>query len=229
VYKPLVSSAPALSILNAQAFHYTSSAETDIRKTFARVQRGTALAPPGILVRPHSDPAAIRAAVVLRDGTAVQLRAIRPDDKERLRIAFERLSRRSVYRRFLHSVTALTPNTLRQLTELDFCDHVGLVLSTEDETGEQLIAVGRFVRVAPRSERAEFAITVADEYQNRGAGTLLLQRLVDIARARGVREFLAYVLEENREMLKVIRGTELPCRRTSEDGVRLVVMSLVDD
>ena len=38
-YKPLLSSAPAHSILNAQAFHYTSSAATDIRKTFARVRR----------------------------------------------------------------------------------------------------------------------------------------------------------------------------------------------
>ncbi len=38
-YKPLLSSAPAHSILNAQAFHYTNSAATDIRKTFARFRR----------------------------------------------------------------------------------------------------------------------------------------------------------------------------------------------
>jgi acetyltransferase len=166
---------------------------------------------------------------VLCDGTAVHLRAIRPDDKELLRIAFARMSRRSVYRRFFHPVAALTPDVLRQLTELDFCDHVGLVLSVEDETGERLIAVGRFIRTAPRSERAEFAITVADDYQNRGAGTLLLQRLVDIARANGVRELVAHVLEDNREMLEVIRRARLPCRQSCEDGVCRVVVSLVDD
>ena len=44
MYKLLVSSAPAHSILNAQAFHYTSSVETDIRKTFARVRRERAKA-----------------------------------------------------------------------------------------------------------------------------------------------------------------------------------------
>jgi RimJ/RimL family protein N-acetyltransferase len=153
---------------------------------------------------------------------------MRPDDKERLRIAFERLSPRSVYQRFFHPVTALTPDELRRLTELDFRDHVGLVLSVEDEAGERLIAVARFVRVACR-ERAEFAITVADDYQNRGAGTLLLQRLVDIARAGDVREFVADVLEDNREMLAVIRSTKLPCRQTFEDGVCRVVVSLVDD
>jgi len=177
----------------------------------------------------HSQEAALHATAVLRDGTPVHLRAIRPDDKERLRIAFERLSPRSVYRRFFHPVTALTPAMLRQLTELDFRNHVGLVLSVEDETGERLIAVARFVRVAPRSERAEFAITVADDYQNRGAGTLLLQQLVRIARAGGVRELVADVLEDNREMLEVIRRAKLPYRQTSEDGVCRVVASLVDD
>jgi hypothetical protein len=43
-YKPLLSSAPAHSILNAQAFHYANSADTDIRKTFARVRRERAKA-----------------------------------------------------------------------------------------------------------------------------------------------------------------------------------------
>ncbi len=124
---------------------------------------------------------------------------------------------------------ALTPDVLRQLTELDFRDHVGLVRSVENETGERLIAVARFVRVAPRSERAELAITVADDYQNRGAATLLLRQLVRIARRSGLRELVADVLEDNREMLEVIRGTKLPCRQTSEHGVRRVVVSLVED
>ena len=177
--------------------------------------------------QPHA--ATLPATAVLRDGSRVRLRAIRPDDKERLSIAFGRLSTRSVYRRFLHPVKALTPGVLRELTELDFHDRVGLVLAVAGEDGERLVAVGRFVRLAPDSERAEFAITVADDHQNRGAGTLLLQRLVEMARADGVREFVAHVLEDNRGMLEVIRRANLPCRQTSEGGVRRVVMSLVDD
>lgn len=118
---------------------------------------------------------------------------------------------------------------LRELTELDFRDRVGLVLCVNDETGERLIAVARFVRVAPQSERAEFAITVADDYQNRGAATLLLQQLVRIARAGDVRELVADVLEDNREMLEVIRSAKLRCRQTSTDGVWHVVMRLVED
>jgi len=166
---------------------------------------------------------------VLRDGTPVQLRAIRPDDKERLRIGFERLSPRSVYRRFFHPIAALTSDELRTLTELDFRDHVGLVLSVEGETGERLIAVARFVRDPSCNERAEFAITVADDYQNRGAATLLFEELVRIARGGQLREFVADVLEDNRDMLKLIRSSKLPCRETSEHGVCRIVLSLVDD
>jgi GNAT superfamily N-acetyltransferase len=84
-------------------------------------------------------------------------------------------------------------------------------------------------RVLARLLVREFAITVADDYQNRGAGTLLLQRLVHIARADGVRELVGHVLEDNREMLEVIRRATLPCRQTSEDGVCRVVVSLVRD
>jgi len=163
---------------------------------------------------------------LLRDGTPVCIRAIRPDDKERLRIAFKRLSAQSVYRRFFRPITALTPDTLRRLTELDFRDHVGLVLSVGEENGERLIAVARFVRVPSGGNSAEVAVTVADEYQHRGAATLLLDQLVRLARCRGVREFVALVLEDNREMLKVFESSKLPLRQSFEGGVRRLVLSL---
>ena len=163
---------------------------------------------------------------VLRDGTRVCVRAIRPDDKERLRVAFERLSPRTVRRRFFHSVTALTAERLSYLTELDFQDHVGLVLTVSERGGEMLIAVGRFVRVAPGADRAEVAFMVADDYQHRGAATLLLTLLVRVARARGVRELVADLLEENHEMLEVLENSNLPLTRSFVDGVRRVVPRL---
>jgi RimJ/RimL family protein N-acetyltransferase len=163
---------------------------------------------------------------LLRDGTPVCIRAIRPDDKERLRIAFKRLSARSVYRRFFQPITALTPDTLRRLTELDFRDHVGLVLTVGEENGERLIAVARFVRVPSGGNSAEVAFTVADQYQHRGAATLLLHELVRLARYQGIRELVALVLEGNREMLKVLENSRLPLRKTLEGGVIRLVLSL---
>jgi len=168
-----------------------------------------------------------RARAVLRDGTPVGLRTIRPNDKERLQFAFRHLSPKSVYQRFFHPINELTVGDLRQLTELDFRDHVGLVLTVADETGERLIAVGRFVRMAG-GDRAEFAITVADEYQHRGAGTLLLEQLTAIARRCGIREFVGLVLEDNEGMLGVLRNSKLPVREKLEFGIRRVILSIVE-
>src|SRR4029453_17267601 len=90
--------------------------------------------------------AGLPARAVLRDGTAVCVRAIRADDKERLQAAFARLSPRSVYHRFFHPVNELTSEDLRRLTEIDFHDHVAVVLTVTVGSEERLIAVGRIIR-----------------------------------------------------------------------------------
>jgi len=86
-----------------------------------------------------------RVRAALRDGTPVCIRAVRPDDKERLRLAFDRLSPGTVFRRFFYR-KALTSEELRMLTELDFRDHVSRAVTVDDESGERLMAVSRFVR-----------------------------------------------------------------------------------
>jgi len=70
------------------------------------------------------------------------------------------------------------------------------------------------------------AFVVADDYQHRGAATLLLQHLLNVARGLGVRDLLALVLEDNREMLEVFENSKLPLRQTVERGVRRVLLSL---
>ena len=159
--------------------------------------------------RRHSQPAAIHATSVLCDGTAVHLRAIRPDDKEPPRIAFARKSRRSVYGRFIHRLRRSHRKRFDRRNVLDFCDRVGLVHSVEDETGERLIAVGRFIRTAPaepseRSSRSRLQTTI--RIAARGRLPTAARRYC--ACRNGVRELVAHVLEDNREMLEVIRGQD---------------------
>lgn len=143
-----------------------------------------------------------------------------------MRIAFERLSPQTVYKRFFHAMTHLTSENLREATELDFHDHVGLALTVGEGTSERLIAVAQFVRVAPGASCAEVAFVVADDYQHRGAATLLLQQLIHVARDLGVRDLLALVLDGNREMLEILENSGLSSRQTVEDGMRRVVLSL---
>lgn len=170
--------------------------------------------------------AGLRSTAVLHDGTAVCLRAIRPDDKERLQIAFARLSPRSVYQRFFHPVNELTADDLRRVTEIDYRDDVAIVLTVGAGSEERLIADGRYSRVVSGEDLAEVGFTVVDDYQHLGAATLLLRELVAIARKGGVRKFVALVLNDNRQMLDVLRRSKLPLRESFVDGARRVVLSL---
>ena len=162
----------------------------------------------------------------LRDGTSVRLRPIRPDDKARLEDAFARLSPRSIRQRFFHPVNDLTTADLRRSTEVDFRDHVCIVLTVGTGGDERLIAIGRYVRTFPGADSAEIALTVLDEYQGRGAGSLLLQELVGIARDHRVRRFVALMLDDNRQMLEVVRHARVPSQGFCVDGVRRMVLDL---
>jgi GNAT superfamily N-acetyltransferase len=153
------------------------------------------------------DPEFIRrrtTVVPLGDGTRVKIRPVTPDDKERFLDGFKRLSPESRYRRFMAPIDELTPDLLARFTEIDYVDHFAYVALLADEPGEPGIGVARYARLVEDAEVAEAAVTVVDEYQGRGLGTLLLQALGAVALANGVRSFRGYALAENRPMLEVL-------------------------
>jgi GNAT superfamily N-acetyltransferase/nucleotide-binding universal stress UspA family protein len=138
--------------------------------------------------------------VTLRDGSTVLIRPIGPEDRERLRAGFERLSDRSRYLRFQAPVAGLSEPQLTYLTAVDHHDHEALV-ALDPGNGEG-VGVARFVRV--NGAVAECAIAVADDWQRRGVATALLDRLVDRAREEGIERFTALLLAENREALRLL-------------------------
>lgn len=161
---------------------------------------------------------------VLRDGQSLLIRAVSPDDKPRLRDLFHRLSPESVRRRAFAARTEVTDAELCYLTELDFVDHVALVTVVRHDGEESIVGVGRWIRKAG-SPCAEVAFTVADAFQGRGVGTLLLEHLSRIARTAGVDELRADVLAENIEMLKVFADSGFVVERTLEGNVYRVTSS----
>ena len=154
--------------------------------------------------------------VTLRDGTTIHLRLLKPEDREKLREGFNRLSRQSKLFRFLSSPGKLTDRQLRYLTEIDHVHHLAWCAYVDDGGEESGIGVARYVRVEESTQEAEFAVTVADEFQNRGVGRALLDRLIHSAREKGVRKFSGYVLRDNAAMLHILET--FPCRRTEAGG-----------
>ncbi len=157
---------------------------------------------------------------VLRDGTTVHLRLLRPTDKKLLREGFDRLSPDSRYRRFFSAKTHLTEDELRYLTELDGETHVAIGAARYDEDGAELgLGVARIVRLADRPDTAEFAVAVVDDAQGQGLGSLLFQRLMAAAKERGVRRLRLEILGSNRPMQEFIKDLSNHVDAQVQDGV----------
>jgi RimJ/RimL family protein N-acetyltransferase len=144
------------------------------------------------------------ATTLLRDGSEVTIRRLTPEDAPVLADAFERLSRESRDLRFLGAKPALSARDLRYLTAVDGRSHEALG-AVDPRTGRG-VGVARFVRLGPDSEVAEVAVTVVDDWQRRGLGTILLEQLTERARAQGIRRYTALVSDENEAVVALLAG-----------------------
>ena len=145
---------------------------------------------------------------VLSDGTRVEVRSLRAEDRDELARAFARLSPASRYARFLGSKRELDDEELRFLTEVDGRDHVAIVAvrDSDDLKSEIGLGVARFIRLPP-GDVAEAALTVADAAQNKGLGRVLLEVLAVLAKEQGIRAFRAEVLADNARMRRLLEGS----------------------
>lgn len=178
---------------------------------------------------PEPDPAWVTAhstEVTLDDGARVLVRPILPEDKQRLAAGLERLSPESRYLRFHHGVAHLGEDELRYLTVIDYDDHFAWGAEAEDDPSRPGIGVARYIREKPGSDRAEAAVVVADEYQGRGLGKLLLAKLVETAWEHGIRTFVAYVAPANSKVMRMVRDAGGAV--SHEDGVLHVEIPLAE-
>jgi GNAT superfamily N-acetyltransferase len=113
------------------------------------------------------------------------------------------LSPESRYRRFLAPMPRLPEAAVRYLTDIDHHDHEAMIAL--DEQGTEALGVARYVRDRERPEAAEVAVTVVDDWQGLGLGTLLLEVISARAREEGVRTFTAWMLAQNQEMMDLFQ------------------------
>jgi len=142
--------------------------------------------------------------VDLRDGRRVRLREIRPDDRDEVRQAFDRLSNESRYMRFMSYVKELSPRMLEGAVHPQPEHELGLVAEVDAADGIDIVGGARYYAEAD-SARCEFAVTVADGWRRCGLASRLIRELIGGARARGLKEMVGYVLTANVGMLAVAR------------------------
>jgi acetyltransferase len=148
----------------------------------------------------HPYPTELITTWRLADGSPVKLRPIRPEDAEMEKEFVRNLSENSRYFRFMNSVRELTPAMLARFTQIDYDREMAFVAVREEGGLETEIAVARYV-TNPDGETCEFAIAVADSWQCKGLGRRMLELLVEVARARGLKAMVGHVLAANQAML----------------------------
>jgi acetyltransferase len=169
----------------------------------------------------HPYPVRYEQPATLKDGTALEVRPIRPEDAEIERIFVEELSDQSRYLRFFNPTQRLSAKMLARLTQVDYDRELALVAVHEDAGVRRMAGVARYVQLPDRVS-CEFAVTIGDRWQGRGLGHLLMSRLVAAAREAGFAVMEGQILAVNEGMLKLARTLGFVLKTNRDD------MSVVD-
>ena len=165
---------------------------------------------------------------ILRNGTAVLIRMLGPDDRDKIVAAFGKLDPQSIYTRFFSFKKELSDADLKRLEETDPSTGLALAAFVGEGDGETVIGAASYVAL-PSTEglrTAEVAFTIEEDYQGQGLASRLFAALVAIARQHGFQRLEAEVLAGNAPMLAVFERSGLLLAKKKEGGVVHVAMDL---
>jgi acetyltransferase len=192
-----------------------------------RVAPCTVAASERLAIRPY--PKELEDLVTLRDGRILQIRPIRPEDEPGFLKMVESLTPEERRMRFLHPIEEMPHHEAARLTQIDYDREMALVLASRERPvkGEQELYGSVRIIADSENERAEFAILVHRDMGGKGLGKMLMRRIIDYARSRGIREIIGQVLGENIPMLRVCNALGFTSKRDRDDpGVVIVSLKL---
>lgn len=144
--------------------------------------------------------------VILKNGMGLLLRPAVPEDKELIREFLSRISAESLRMRFMASISHVSDETINTFCRNDFTDSGCLVASVSEAGKERIVGLGNYLASA-NGRTAEVAFLIEDEFQGKGIGTILLERLAGLAAANGFVHLEAEVLPENISMINVFKSS----------------------
>ena len=162
---------------------------------------------------------------VLRDGTRVFVRPLKPDDADLYPDFLSEVTPQDLRLRFFAPIRKLSANMIWSLTHLDYAKAMAFIALEEDTGG--MLGVAR-LHYDPDGQAGEYAILVRSHLKSHGLGWLLMRRLIDYARAQGLARVHGQVLAENTTMLAMCAELGFAIADDpSEPGVKVVTLDLV--
>ena len=163
-------------------------------------------------------PPEFKTTHLLNDGTQVKYRPIHPTDIPATRDLFYALSQQTIYYRFMSRTKHIPTREIQNFVFINHRSDIAIVGTLPASTGEEIIAIGRYY-LDEKTNLAEVAFVVHDDWQNKGIGTFLLKHLTTIARRNGISGFTAEVLHDNRAMQRVFQKCEYRTTSTPHEDV----------
>ena len=160
---------------------------------------------------------------LLKDGTEINFRPIHPTDEPRVRDLLYDLSQETIYYRFMSHLERFGQRQIQNFVYIDHRQDVAIVGILPEAYGDEIIAVGRYY-LDERTNRAEVAFVIRDEWQNKGLGSFVFKHLVNIAKANGITGFTAEVLRNNNRMQAIFNHSGLNVTSAIEEGVYSFIM-----
>jgi len=127
---------------------------------------------------------------------------MRPEDASLEEAFIAKLSPDTMRLRFFSSLRTLSSVMLARFTQIDYDREMAFIALAAAPGGEREIGVGRYATL-PDGKTCEYAIVLADEWQGKGLGRILMSRLVEVASARGLETMVGDVLASNKPMLRL--------------------------
>ena len=163
-------------------------------------------------------PPEYKTTYLLNDGQQIHFRPIHPTDEPGMRDLFYALSQETIYYRFMSRSKHIPRREFQDFIYINHRSDIAIVGTVPEAYGDEIVAIGRYY-LDEKTNNAEVAFVVRDNWQNRGIGTFLLRHLTTIARRNGIRGFSAEVLRENRAMQRVFEKSEHKITRTPSQDV----------
>lgn len=163
-------------------------------------------------------PQDLKTSMILNDGTQIQFRTIKFTDVRLIKDLHYSLSKGTMYYRFMREMKFVPHKQIQDFVYIDHRRDTAIVGTIPAPHGEEIITIGRYY-LDTKTNRAEVALVVRDDWQNRGIGGFLLRYLITIAKRNGISGFTAEVISSNRSMQAIVHKSNCKVVSSLNAGV----------